>query len=478
MTLIARNTTASGVSIADLSGFVFDPYEERDLSVYFSKAKLSESEDLDNFIQAGIIVLNDGEEDLPTSEALTQTELRTHREEDIRFMPFAGGTFTGDVFMGPNTISGTPGSHLYMSNLSGFNYNITGLPHDSFISLTDTPPTYEGLSDLFVRVNASETALKFVPVGFLDLYDTPATYSGYEGHILAVNAGQTGFEYVAPPPTSFLDLIDTPDTYNYTGESQYLKVKNDKTGLEYTTISGFDYSIIINSLTWQGTPTYDGDIHILGWHERIYNVPPHDVEDPFSLSSGGTVDSPEKLFHTHAVVDILTTTSTPFTLTISGTTVDEASGIYSKDSENITVTGTGYYQSGKSFVDEPEFKIAEATKSCTFDLYRTTYWDAGNSNFTVRGCIFEWTPDQPNWLVDVKICHIRADGSRHEIDSIVFDKDDTYTRADDSESGKYKRTDYNYHIYSATADEGIMICMNQRGIGNYYFELKYSFMTS
>lgn len=460
--IYAKNLTASGIEIGDLSGLYIDPYDTVEISLFFSIDEIDQSEDLTDAIADSLIVLNDGERDLSLEESYDISTVPT-----VYDVPY---TFT-DLVDTPATYSGYEGLGLKVSPTgSGVEYTTLATPRDYFIELLDTPATYSGYKGQGLKVNPAGTGLQFatladpIPNTFVGLLDTPTTYSGAD-KFLRIKSGEDGLEFTS------IDLFEfehAPPTFSGHG-LQFLRVNEDE--------DGWDYVDLINTLTWAGHPTYDGDIYILGWHEKVDNTPPNSPDDPFNLSSGEMVMSPKKAFHTHIVPNILTISGTlPFTLTISGTVVDEAAGTHSQQFENITVTGTGYYQSAKSFVDEPQFRIVESSKGCTFDIYRSTYWDAANQNFIVRGCRLEWTPDQPNWLMDIHIYYHYADGSLHLIDEIHFDENDTYIRADDGESGKYKRTDYYYPIHGADS-EGIIITMDQRAIGHYYFELKYSLDT-
>lgn len=190
MSIIAKNVTASGIEIADLSGLWIPPYDQVVLSGLLSQSKISDSEDLDEFIEAGSIVINDGSEDMTVQEALDFTNVRM---------------------------------------LS---------PYESFLSLIDTPATYSGLGYKYIKINDYEDGIDFTPIGFLDLYDAPTTYSGYAGRGIVVNEDGTAFEYTdIPIPHSFLDLDDTPTTYSgYEGKC--ITIKEGGSGLEYTTVTG------------------------------------------------------------------------------------------------------------------------------------------------------------------------------------------------------------------------------------------------
>lgn len=223
-------------------------------------------------------------------------------------------------------------------------------------------------------------------------------------------------------------------------------------------------------LSFWGNPTYNGEIQILGWYNKINTG----IEQlPEDLLSENPITTEVKLFHSHVVLEILTSSNIPFTIRITGTTVDEPTGTYTEnDTEDLDIIGNGYYQSLKSFISNIQLEIIELNKSCTLDIYKTTYWDNGNNDFVIKGIRLEWTPDQNNWDFNLTLYHHLSNGDMHEIDVIEFFSTDTILRAADGESGKYKRIDYDCFIEGYTC-EGLIIKLDQRGIGNFFLEIKY-----
>jgi len=68
--VFVKNITASGIQIPDLSGIYIEAYSEKDLREYFSLDDIDFSLDLREAIEAGLVVLNDGEQDLTLEESL------------------------------------------------------------------------------------------------------------------------------------------------------------------------------------------------------------------------------------------------------------------------------------------------------------------------------------------------------------------------------------------------------------------------
>jgi hypothetical protein len=279
----------------------------------------------------------------------------------------------------------------------------------------------------------------------------------------AIDSGYlTVVEKSGYPSTTLLGLSDTPTTYSGSTH-KILRINDNETGVEYHTLTYDDFAAT-SILQFNNSPNFDGEIHLLGWYIK--------TDTAVSLSSGSPITANNDGFHSHFIMDASSVVGAPFTVTVSGVVVDEVTGVYSQGGESITISGSGYYQTVKSFIDAPEFSIVEGSKSCNLDIYKSTYWDFANQEFTVTGCRFEWTPDHNNWGLELNIYHHLSDGSLEVIDSIAFDKDDTYLRAADSETGKYKRIDYDTFVDGAGM-EGLILTIDQSGIGDFYFELRY-----
>ena len=74
--------------------------------------------------------------------------------------------------------------------------------------------------------------------------------------------------------------------------------------------------------------------------------------------------------------------------------------------------------------------------------------------------------------MNIKVYHVLTNGAVSIIDDIDFDQSDTYLRADNAKLGKYKRLDYDVAVHGSGL-EGIVLYMNQRAIGSFYFEIRY-----
>lgn len=222
---------------------------------------------------------------------------------------------------------------------------------------------------------------------------------------------------------------------------------------------------ITAGIYFDAAPTFNGLLYTLGWYIEVNSAA--------SLTSASPVTAGENGYHCHWVFNISGATGLPFTLRVTGTSVDEASGALTPgDTEDLNITADGYYQTAKSWVDASQFSIVEATKSCTMDVHRITYWDRGNTDFRITGCRLEWTPDAILWSFRLRLLHILNDGSINLIDDVTFANTDSPLRAEKDMPGKYKRGDYD-RTFQGAVKEGLVVEIDQLGIGAFFLEVKY-----
>lgn len=235
---------------------------------------------------------------------------------------------------------------------------------------------------------------------------------------------------------------------------------------EGATINGVDVAALGLALYFSQAPTANGLIRLLGWYIQ--------TNAAASLTSAAPVTAGGPGYHSHFVLDVSAASGLPFTIRITGVSIDESTGVETPaDTEDLSITANGFYQSTKSWADAVEFSIVEAAKSCTIDVYRITYWDCGNKNFTLDGVRLEWEPDAVSWSIRLRILHVQDDGSAVEIDNVVFANTDAVPRAEKDQPGKYKRGDYDTAMMGASK-EGIVIEVDQSGIGSFFLEAKRS----
>lgn len=264
--------------------------------------------------------------------------------------------------------------------------------------------------------------------------------------------------------------VNNDNTEGYIVGSRWVNVALDieyacldaSTGAAFWTITTTKFQRI----GWRMAPASNGFIPLLGW-----NIQTATAEN---LTSASPVDMGEEAFHSHAVIDVSAVSGEPFTIRITGRSIDEVTGAETAaDTEDINITANGFYQSSKSWLDDVQFSIVEAAKSCTVDIFRTTYWDRGNSDFKIIGARMEWVPGVFTWSINLHFHKINNDGSETNIDDITFANTDAIPRASNGNPGKYKRGGFSTLINGA-GNEGLVIELNQTNINNFYVEIQYT----
>jgi hypothetical protein len=158
---------------------------------------------------------------------------------DGRFVQVDGAAvvFSDPTFIG---LPDTPASYSGQANkqvaVNGAGDGLAFVdPTDTFISLTDTPNAYGSLDGgRAVRVKQDRTGLEFSDFTFLSLSDTPDTYTTFANTVVKVNGAATGLVFT-PEIDTFIKLTDTPSAYGASDGGKLVRVKSDRTGLEFVT---------------------------------------------------------------------------------------------------------------------------------------------------------------------------------------------------------------------------------------------------
>lgn len=123
----------------------------------------------------------------------------------------------------------------YLSNDGTYKTVSSGGGVDSFVELNDTPNTYVGQENKYVKVNSTADGLEFVVGGgtggatsFTDLDDVPISYVGQANKMVTVNDSETGLDFttMVAIPTKTSDL--TNDS-NFVVDSSYVHTDNNFT---------------------------------------------------------------------------------------------------------------------------------------------------------------------------------------------------------------------------------------------------------
>lgn len=212
-------------------------------------------------------------------------------------------------------------------------------------------------------------------------------------------------------------------------------------------------------------PTSNGQFDALGWYET--------TDSAVVINSGSPATPTIPGYHSHYVLNVSAWSGGTVNVTFTGTSVDEVDGSTTSDTEIIAVTGTGFYQTIKSWITAPVISVTGGD-TLTTDIIRASYWDRGNVDFTLTGLRLEWSPDQPSWAVDFDIIVVNDDGSQNIVDNVAFTQASSPARGANGETGKYKRGDYNTPVSGAVKEGIILRFNNQSGIGSIYVEAQYS----
>jgi hypothetical protein len=158
-----------------------------------------------------------------------------------QFVQVSGSTlvFVDPTFISlpdtPATYSGQAGKQVVVN--SGSDGLIFTNPTDTFLSLSDTPDVYGALDGgRVVLVKQDLTGLEFKDFTFTALSDTPDSYTSFANNVVKVNGGATGLVF-APEIDTFLKLTDTPAAYGALDGGKLVRVKSDRTGLEFASPS-------------------------------------------------------------------------------------------------------------------------------------------------------------------------------------------------------------------------------------------------
>ena len=213
------------------------------------------------------------------------------------------------------------------------------------------------------------------------------------------------------------------------------------------------------------SPTGNGIIRMLGWYIQ--------TDTAVSLDSTTPVTASDEGYYSHFVVNVSGATGLPFTIRVTGLSIDKSTGVQTPgDTEDINVTANGYYKTNKIWVDDPVFSIVEATKSCTIDIYKTSYFKREDRDFIVDGIFLEWRPDVVSWSIDVNIYKVNIDGSLNTICSFSSSNLDTPSRSASGEDGGHREAGCNVS-FDGLEEEGLVAEINQTNIEDFYLAVKY-----
>lgn len=175
--IILKNITDSDIVIPDLSGLTVPAFGTNDVTDIFSFHRLVMSDDIDDYIESGSIVLDVDGEEIATSDATVF--LSHHNATHIQGVPIGGG--------GVSFTTSLSGGQVIEYNADDQQFNFK-------------PYKLSELNDVTVNSNGSITIdgddgnLLVPEISFLDLTDTENTYSGKENYNIRVKSDGSGLE--------------------------------------------------------------------------------------------------------------------------------------------------------------------------------------------------------------------------------------------------------------------------------------------
>ena len=228
-------------------------------------------------------------------------------------------------------------------------------------------------------------------------------------------------------------------------------------GSEVKTVEAGEVDRFPGQIRFTSSPTAAGDIFMRGW-DII-------TDAAASLASGSPVSTSEPGYGSRLALLLSSTVGAPFTLRLTGDTIDRDTGaITSADTEDLSITGDGSYQTAKWWITAPSIVPVESAKSATAQIRRLNYAEAISRNYEVLTIEVEFTPDAVNWDLEVKLTKIEDDGTVTTVFSKAMDSTDTPPRAGDDKPGVEKRTNLS-EVVDRTLKEGLILYVDQQAIG-------------
>jgi hypothetical protein len=202
------------------------------------------------------------------------------------------------------------------------------------------------------------------------------------------------------------------------------------------------------AVTWGIDNLGGNDVDIWGTYEEdALTAQSITSAAPVNLTSSETVNR-------HIVLEVTAGADTDGTATFTGTAVNETTGAIGAAVEDLTISGTGFYQTTNKFIGT--LAITTSDLDLTTDIHTTTYLDAHNQDFYIEGIRFSWTPTVSTWDIAAQIVKVNNDGSYTNLtDQLVYDSGDTYLRADTGIKGHAKQILGTY--VNGSGHEGIFV---------------------
>lgn len=194
-TVIAKNITASGINIDDLSGVTIPASGTRNLSDQFEFYRLVTAEDLLECVASGTIVINDGTRDLSATEAAL-------------YISYDDATSLQQIPIVDPDISTPYGGYTVRYDAGQLMFDF-----DTY-TFNDMPGTIISDNGVFYIVNASGTSQLQIRIPFTNLTDVPTSYSGSYGDLLMVSTSGIVFSNPLEDIAYFRYAEDNNESYS------------------------------------------------------------------------------------------------------------------------------------------------------------------------------------------------------------------------------------------------------------------------
>jgi hypothetical protein len=247
-----------------------------------------------------------------------------------------------------------------------------------------------------------------------------------------VAGGLTSARPVAPDRTIVIGLV---------------LVQNVSTGSILVNIE--KESRVVSSKALYSSNPPGGSFDLLGFYELIVTSQ--------SITSAAPYVATDEFYNAQACINVTSASGAPFTLRITGTSVDETAGTTTPaDTEDIAVAANGDYASDKKWLTAPTFSIVEGSKSCVVEINRTRYWDNNNNNYRLLGSKWQFVPQSASWSFTYTILKINTNGTTTLIETRTVANTDSPPWGEPGKSSVLKRTDYNTDV-DGSGKEGIIV---------------------
>ncbi|MES0339854.1 MAG: hypothetical protein ABUK15_07345 [Anaerolineales bacterium] len=131
------------------------------------------------------------------------------------------------------------------------------------------------------------------------------------------------------------------------------------------------------------------------------------------FSAGPSFGTANASYAAHFFIVLGADTVDELTLTVTGTSINDTAVRTTSDTQNIVIpistSANAYYETSKKWIGAVVITVASGTaKTCDFGFSK--YWDANNSDFTVKGLEVTWLGGANDTAPDIQLIHHKTTG--------------------------------------------------------------------